>query len=207
MFHATWRRSSFNSTSPVGKNTKITFVEECIFIEMIARTHWFQNHYWIVNVIFLQIVWNLTTSQIITNLVFCFFLLKQLEKKWSKWLIVQFKINVQERKLVHSNNRTVPNKARTYGKFGKKIISGKKQLHMYNYSVPKSNMVIYNRAWCYGVLLSLIFIYKKIIVSKLVCFAFSALNEKPIYPIIHVAVKITNILRPKTITNVVNQQM
>ena len=51
-----------------------------------------------------------------------FFLLKQFEKKCSK-LIVQFKINVQERKLVHSNNRTVPNKDRTYGKFGwKKII-------------------------------------------------------------------------------------
>ena len=31
--------------------------------------------------------------------------------------------NVQERKLVHRNNRTVPNKDRKYGKFGwKKII-------------------------------------------------------------------------------------
>ena len=31
--------------------------------------------------------------------------------------------NVQERKLVHSNNRRVPNKDRIYGKFGwKKII-------------------------------------------------------------------------------------
>ena len=50
MFHAIWR-SSFNTTSPVGKNTKITFVEECIFIKMVARADWFQNHYWIVNVI------------------------------------------------------------------------------------------------------------------------------------------------------------
>ena len=56
-------------------------------------------------------------------------------------------------------------------------------------------------------MLSLIFIYKKIIVSKLVCFVFSALNEKPIYAIINVAVKITNILPPQTITNVLNQQM
>ena len=119
-FHAIWRRRLFNSTSPVGKNTKITFAEECIFIEMVARTHWFQNHYWRVNVIFVQIVWNLTTSQIMFLL---FFLLRQFEKKCSEWLIVQFKINVQERKLVHSNNRTVPNKDSTYGKFGwKKII-------------------------------------------------------------------------------------
>ena len=44
-----------------------------------------------------------------------FFLLKQFEKKC---LIVEFKINVQERKLVHSNNRTVPNKDRTYEKLG-----------------------------------------------------------------------------------------
>ena len=121
-FHAIWRRSSFNSTSAVGKNAKITFAEECILIEMVAMTHWFQNHYWIVNVIFLQIVWNLTTSQIIKNLM-CFFLLKQFEKKCSKWLIVRLKINVQETKLVHSNNRTVPNKDRTYGTFNwKKII-------------------------------------------------------------------------------------
>ena len=63
-FHAIWRRSPFNSTSPVGKNTKITFAEECIVIEIVARTHWFQNHYWRVNVIFVQIVSNLTTSQI-----------------------------------------------------------------------------------------------------------------------------------------------
>ena len=51
------------------------------------------------------------------------------------------------------------------------------------------------------------FIYKKIIVSKLVCFFFSALNEKPIYAIINAVVKITNILPPETITNVLNQQM
>ena len=56
-------------------------------------------------------------------------------------------------------------------------------------------------------LLSLIFIYKKIIVSKLVCFVFSALIEKPIYAIINVVVKITNILPPETITSVLNQQM
>ena len=45
------------------------------------------------------------------------------------------------------------------------------------------------------------------IVSKLVCFAFSALNEKPIYAIINVVVKITNILPPETTTNVLHQQM
>ena len=56
-------------------------------------------------------------------------------------------------------------------------------------------------------LLSLIFIYKKIIVSKLVCFDFSALNEKSIYAIINAAVKITTILPPETITNVLNQQI
>ena len=56
-------------------------------------------------------------------------------------------------------------------------------------------------------LLSLIFIHKQIIVSKLLCFVFSALNEKPIYAIINVVVKITNILPPETITNVLNQQM
>ena len=39
------------------------------------------------------------------------------------------------------------------------------------------------------------------------CFVFSALNEKPIYAIINVVVKITNILPPETITNVLNQQM
>ena len=78
---------------------------------------------------------------------------------------------------------------------------------MYDYSVPKSNRVIYNRVWCYGVLLSLIFIYKEIVLSKLVCFVFSALNEKPIYAIINVVVKITNILPPETITNVLHQQM
>ena len=38
-------------------------------------------------------------------------------------------------------------------------------------------------------------------------FVFSALNEKPIYVIINVVVKITNILPPETITNVLNQQM
>ena len=39
------------------------------------------------------------------------------------------------------------------------------------------------------------------------CFVFSALNEKPIYAIINVVVKITNILPPETITNVLDQQM
>ena len=39
------------------------------------------------------------------------------------------------------------------------------------------------------------------------CFVFSALNEKPIYVIINVVAKITNILPPETITNVLNQQM
>ena len=39
------------------------------------------------------------------------------------------------------------------------------------------------------------------------CFAFTAFNEKPIYVIINVVVKISNILRPETITNVLNQQM
>ena len=39
------------------------------------------------------------------------------------------------------------------------------------------------------------------------CFVFSALNEKLIYAIIDVVVKITNILPPETITNVLNQQM
>ena len=78
---------------------------------------------------------------------------------------------------------------------------------MYDYSVPESNRVIYKRVWCYGVLLSLIFLYKKIIVSKLACFVFSALHEKLIYAIINVVVKITNILPPETITNVLNQQM
>ena len=56
-------------------------------------------------------------------------------------------------------------------------------------------------------LLLLIFIDKKIIVSKLVCFAFSALNEKSMYAIINVIVKITDILLPEPITNVLNQQM
>ena len=46
--------------------------------------------------------------------MFFFFLLKQFENKQ----FVQFKINVSERKLVHSNNCTVTNKDRTYGKFG-----------------------------------------------------------------------------------------
>ena len=78
---------------------------------------------------------------------------------------------------------------------------------MYDYSVPESNRVIYNRVWCYDMLLSLIFIYKKIIISKLVCFDFSALNEKSIYAIINAAVKITTILPPETITNVLNQQI
>ena len=54
---------------------------------------------------------------------FFFFVFKQFEKKCPKRLIVQFKINVQERQLAHNNNHTVPNKDRTYGKFGwKKII-------------------------------------------------------------------------------------
>ena len=39
------------------------------------------------------------------------------------------------------------------------------------------------------------------------CFVFTAFNEKPIYVIINVVVKISNILRPETITNVLNQQM
>ena len=78
---------------------------------------------------------------------------------------------------------------------------------MYDYSVPESNRIVYNRVWCYGVLLSLIFIYKKIIVSKLVCFVFSALNEKPIYAIINVVVKITNIVPLEIIINVLNQQI
>ena len=78
---------------------------------------------------------------------------------------------------------------------------------MYDNSVSESNRVICNRVWCYGVLLSLIFINKKIMVSKLVCFVFSALNKKPIYPTTNVAVKITSILPPETITNVLNQQM
>ena len=56
-------------------------------------------------------------------------------------------------------------------------------------------------------LLSLIFIYKKNIVSKRACFVFSALNEKPIYAIINVVVKITKILPPETITNVLDEQM
>ena len=60
-------------------------------------------------------------------------------------------------------------------------------------------------------LLSLIFIYIKIIVSKLVCFVYSALNEKPIYATINVVVKITNIAPLETITNysykLFNQQM
>ena len=80
-------------------------------------------------------------------------------------------------------------------------------MYMYDYLVPKSNRVIYNRVRCYGVLLSMIFIYKKIIVFKLVCFVFSVLNEKSIYAIINVVVKITKLLPPETITNVLNQQM
>ena len=86
-------------------------------------------------------------------------------------------------------------------------LAGKNPLYMYGYLVPESNRVIYNRVWCYILLLLLIFIYKKIIISKLVCFVFSASNEKPIYAIINVAVKIANILPPETITNVLNQQM
>ena len=39
------------------------------------------------------------------------------------------------------------------------------------------------------------------------CFVFNALIEKPIYAIINVVVKITNILPPETITSVLNQQM
>ena len=39
------------------------------------------------------------------------------------------------------------------------------------------------------------------------CFVFSALNEKPIYASINGVVKITNILPPEAITNVLNQQM
>ena len=86
-------------------------------------------------------------------------------------------------------------------------LAGKNPLYMYGYLVPESNRVIYNRVWCHILLLLLIFIYKKIIISKLVCFVFSASNEKPIYAIINVVVKIANILPPETITNVLNQQM
>ena len=43
--------------------------------------------------------------------------------------------------------------------------------------------------------------------SGRVCFVFSSLNEKSIYAITNVVVKITNILPPETITNVLNQQM
>ena len=86
-------------------------------------------------------------------------------------------------------------------------LAGKNPLYMYGYLVPESNRVIYNRVWCHILLLLLIFIYKKIIISKLVCFVFRASNEKPIYAIINVAVKIANILPPETITNVLNQQM
>ena len=39
------------------------------------------------------------------------------------------------------------------------------------------------------------------------CFVFSALSEKPIYTVLNVVVKITNILPPEKITNVLNQQM
>ena len=39
------------------------------------------------------------------------------------------------------------------------------------------------------------------------CFVFTEFNEKPIYVIINVVVKISNILRPETITNALNQQM
>ena len=39
------------------------------------------------------------------------------------------------------------------------------------------------------------------------CFAFSALNEKSMYAIINVIVKITDILLPEPIANVLNQQM
>ena len=43
--------------------------------------------------------------------------------------MVHFKINVQDRKLVHSNNCTVPNK----------------ELYMCDYPVPESNRIIYNK--------------------------------------------------------------
>ena len=56
-------------------------------------------------------------------------------------------------------------------------------------------------------LLSLIFIYKKKIVSKLVCFVLNALNEKPIFAIINVVVKITKKLPPEITTNMLSQQM
>ena len=49
-----------------------------------------------------------------------------------------------------------------------------------------------------------IYLQKKKKISKLVCFVFSASNEKPVYAIINVAVKIANILPPETITNVLN---
>ena len=78
---------------------------------------------------------------------------------------------------------------------------------MCDYPVPESNRIIYNKVWCDGLLLSLIFIYEKNIVSKLACFVFSALNEKPIYAIINVVVKNTKILPPETITNVLDEQM
>ena len=48
---------------------------------------------------------------------------------------------------------------------------------------------------------------QKIIVSKLVCFVVSASNEKPIYAIINVVVKITNIVLLETIINVLDQQI
>ena len=47
--------------------------------------------------------------------------------------------------------------------------------------------------------------FKKIIVSKLVSFVFSALNKKQIYAIIIVVVKITNKLPPETISNMLNK--
>ena len=50
------------------------------------------------------------------------------------------KINVQERKFVHNNNRTVLNEDRTYGKFGWKKIIAHVRLFIF-----ESTRVIYNR--------------------------------------------------------------
>ena len=47
--------------------------------------------------------------------------------------------------------------------------------------------------------------FKKIIVSELVCFVFSALNKKQLYAIIIVVVKITNKLPRETISNMLNE--
>ena len=61
-------------------------------------------------------------------------------EKWSIVIIVLYLVRI-----VHMGN-----------------LVGKELLYMYSYSVTESNRVIYNRVCCYGVLLSLIFIHKKI---------------------------------------------